>query len=249
MKKIRFIPDSEYALKNVVPPLPAKDFIPEWYRLGEYSINQDTGKVATRKDKNVIGGLKSCAPFLDAMISGYFLLTWMDVEITKNDGDVVEWRYVEKNPYTEKYEEINSPISMINERTGEMGHTIPRPPGFSNNHLIFNGQWGVRLPRGWSLMVVHPSNRFELPFFLMSGFMDSDQFWNNGNIPFFIKKGFVGIIPKNTPIAQLIPIKRASWVSYIYEKGMKRLLKMGQWAREQQIGYYKKKIWYKKEYV
>lgn len=248
MKKIRFIPDSEYAFHNVVPPLPAKEFVPEWYRLGEYAINKDTGEVSRKTDKNVIGGLKSCAPFLDAMISGYIISTWVDVEITKNDGETVEWRYVEKNPYTEEYEEIESPVPMINERKGMMGHTIPRPEGFSINHLIFNGQWGVRLPRGWSLMIVHPHNRYDLPFQLMSGFMDSDQFWNNGNIPFFIKKDFVGIIPKYTPIAQLIPIKRESWVSSIYKKGMTRLNEMGTWAREQQIGYYKKKIWYKKEY-
>jgi hypothetical protein len=35
----------------------------------------------------------------------------------------------------------------------------------------------------------------------------------SGNIPFFIKEGFSGVIPKGTPIAQVIPFKRESWTS------------------------------------
>ena len=33
------------------------------------------------------------------------------------------------------------------------------------------------------------------------------------NLPFFLKEGFEGIIPKGTPIAQIMPFKREPWNS------------------------------------
>lgn len=247
MKKIKFIPENDYVLHNIVPPLPAKNFVPEWYRNGEYYLSKKTGEIVSKNDKDAEGGMKSCAPFLDSMISGYFIVTWADIEVTKNDGENFEWRYVQKNPYSEEYEEMQMPIRMINERVGKIGHTIPRPHGYSKNHLVFNGQWGIRTPRNWSIWFCHPQNRFDLPFHTTSGFADSDEFWNNGNIPFFIQKDWAGIIPKNTPIAQLIPIKRESWTSYVYKSGMERAEEVSFKARER-IGYYKSRIWVRKEY-
>jgi hypothetical protein len=43
--------------------------------------------------------------------------------------------------------------------------------------------------------------------------IDSGYFSVAGNIPFFIKEGFTGIIPKGTPIAQIIPYERQEWIS------------------------------------
>lgn len=248
MKKIRFIPENEYIEKNINPPQPAKLFLPEWYRLAESAIDKDTGEIARISDKNIQGGLKSCIPFLDAMISGYMMTTWEDIEITENDGENLSWRYVKKNIYTNEYDEISPVIDVIAERTGDIGHTIPRPAGHSINHLAINSQWGVRLPRGWSLMVTHPYNRFDLPFTTMAGFMDSDEFWTNGNIPFFIKKDWTGVIPSGTPYAQLIPIKRKSWYSYISLFSAKRMRVLGVKTRSVKMGYYKKNIWVRKEY-
>lgn len=248
MKKIQFIPENDYILNHIPPPLPSKQFISDWYKNGEYALDKDQ-KAAKSKSEWVSGGMKSCAPFLDSMISGYMVSLWVDVEVYQNNEDGIKWRYVEKNPYNNEYQEIeNLPVPVFNERTGDLGKTIPRPAGHRQNHLIFNSQWGIKTPKNWSIWYCHPQNRFDLPFTTLSGFVDSDQFWNNGNVPFFLKEDFIGIIPKGTPLVQLIPIKRESWVSTIFKKGAERLKYTTFKTRSNGIGYYTKNIWYKKEY-
>jgi hypothetical protein len=247
IKRIRFVPTDDYAYKNIDPPIPAKALVPGWYKSGEMFISSETGKVVKSGDPSAIGGMKSCVPFLDAMISGYFICLWEDLYVRTTDV-VEEFYSVEKNPYTGEYQKKQSNVPMIDERIAEIGHTIPRPNGYCDNHMIFKGQWGIRLPRGWSLEVTHPLNRFDLPFIATSGIIDSDEWWPGGNIPFFFKKNFDGIIPKGTPVAQLIPIKRSSWISYVSELSTSRDNYISLKARSVPFGWYKNNIWVKKEY-
>lgn len=248
MRKIRFIPSNNYVYKNINPPLPAKSAVPDWYKAGEMVISKLTGKVANPGDKDISGGLKSCVPFLDAMISGYFITSWESYYVRTTD--IVEEYYpVEINAYTDKYEKYNSknPI-MIKERDGDIGRTIPRPEGHCHNHMILNGQWGVRMPRGWSALITHPMNRFDLPFVTTSGIIDADEWWTGGNLPFFFQKNFEGVIPSGTPFAQIIPIKRSSWLSYISELSATRNTYVADKARAIPLGWYKQNIWVKKNY-
>jgi hypothetical protein len=248
IKRIRFVPNDLYAYENIDPPVPSKALVPDWYRSGEIAVHADTGKIAKTSDNHIIGGMKSCIPFLDAIISGYSICLWEDLYVATTDK-VEKFYSVEKNPYTDNYEEKQQPyLPMVEERTGDSGYTIPRPNGYCHNHMIFKGQWGVRLPKGWSLEVTHPLNRFDLPFITTSGIIDSDEWWTGGNIPFFFQKDFEGVIPKGTPIAQLIPIKRSSWISYVSELSASRSRYISNKVRSVPMGWYKNNIWVKKEY-
>jgi hypothetical protein len=248
MRKIRFVPLNIYAKENITAPVPAKSFVPQWYKNAEMAISEETGKIATPNDKHISGGLKSCVPFLDAMISGYFICSWEDYYV-KTTEDVDEFYPVSINPYTEKYErkDLHDPI-MLRDRPGDSGHTLPRPEGYCHRHMIFGGQWGVRLPRGWSALLTHPLNRFDLPFITTSGIIDSDEWWTGGNIPFFFKKNFEGIIPAGTPFAHIIPIKRSAWFSYVSDLSTTRNNYVADKARSVPIGWYRNNIWVKKKY-
>jgi hypothetical protein len=91
-------------------------------------------------------------------------------------------------------------------------------------------------------------NRFDLPFTTTSGIMDSDSYSTSGNLPFFIKKGFTGVIPAGTPIAQLIPIKRTSWTSVPNNNGLQYLENLqGETVRSEGKSY-KKLFWTRKSY-
>ena len=95
-------------------------------------------------------------------------------------------------------------------------------------------------------MVTHPFNRFDLPFTTTSGLIDSDGWVTAGNIPFFLREGFEGIIEKNTPVAQLFPYKRESW-----EMGVSKILESRaiiDSPDRSKIGYYKNKYWNRKTY-
>lgn len=244
MKSIKFI--IEKSIKDISPPLPASKFIPKWYRAGEMYVNKDTGLKEENDGDLSSPGMKTCMPFFDAIVSGYMLTTWTDVEITKNINGEIEFNYIEKNDNDEWVTNSTTP-EMIGIRKGDIGKTIPRPTGFSEAHLVWQGKWGFELPRGWSMLVTHPMNQYDLPFFTLSGIIDSDIFSPSGNVPFFIQDGWTGIIKSGTPIAQLIPIKRSSWVANIKEFGKKEGF-LANLVRSEKNGVYKKRMWNPKKY-
>ena len=231
----------------IVPPQPASQFVPQWYRDGERYINKNDGTLNIPSPEDRSAGMKLCMPFLDSIIAGYIQSTSCDIEIIKNDGgENVEYRHViqDENGNWQDYMNLN----IIGERHGDIGHTLPRPHGHSHNHMTWNGKWGWKLPRGWSAIITHPMNQHQLPFTTLSGFMDSDRFTAGGNVPFFLKEGFTGIIPKGTPMFQIIPIKREKWLGYVSNPFDKKSQYVGSLAREVPYGYYRDDIWVKKEY-
>lgn len=229
MKIIRFFSRKEF--EGIGQPLPAKKVLPEWYRTSENEIlDINSGEVSP--------GLKKCVPFLDAMISGYVLVTPMDIFISKNEDGSLNLGWNSAEIFQD----------FIAERPKELGEKMPRPAGHYPNHLAFKGFWGFKTPKGWSVLVVQPLNRHDIPFTITSGIMDSDKYSTSGNIPFFIREDFVGVIPAGTPFAQLIPIKRAKWSSIGNDSGIRYLEGLqGEFVRSPGKSY-KKYFWQRKEY-
>jgi hypothetical protein len=227
MKIIRFFTHPKNG--DLGKPVLAKRLIPNWYKESEATIPENDG---------VGPGLKTCIPFLDAMISGYFLVSPFDVFISKDSSGNLKITWNSPEPFQH----------FIAERPKELGEKMPRPAGHYPNHLAFDGNWGFRTPRGWSILVTHPLNRHDLPWTITSGIMDSDKYSTGGNIPFFIKEDFVGMIPAGTPFAQLIPIKRASWKSINNDQGLLYLQNLqGETVRTPGKSY-KKFFWVRKDY-
>lgn len=230
MKFIHFTSDTKSELGK---PLPIKRLIPQWYKDAETTY-YSTFEGDEEKES---AGLKKCAPFLDSLTSGYTFVTPFDIFIgKKEDGSLdVVW---------------NSPADQegfVMERPKESGATMPRPAGHLPNHLVWSNKWGFKLSKGYSALITHPLNRFDLPFTTMSGIMESDRLYAPGNIPFFIKEGFTGMIPEGTPYAQIIPIKRNSW-KMVLTKANKGIINVqGNMVRKEHTNY-KKKFWVKKEY-
>lgn len=227
MKLIRFTPAIADKDRMLFEPIPVKKVVPEWYRLGESSYTEADGKESP--------GMKTCAPFLDVMLTGYVLITPFDIYVGKNEDGSHNIRWNGPEEWS----------TFIGERPQELGATIPRPAGHSPNGLVWASKWGWRTPRGWSTIVTHPYNRFDLPFMTLSGVIDSDKFLANGNIPFFIKDGWVGVIPAGTPYAQIIPFKRKAWKK-VADYGL--IKKVHDEGIEVRTKPYKKFLWVKKIY-
>lgn len=227
LKKISFFSDKKY--NNLGQPIAMKSLVPEWYKLSESSYGDDPEQSP---------GLKKCVPFLDAMVSGYALTLPYDIFISNSEsGDIkISWNAPEEIP------------TFVMERPKESGALMPRPAGHHPNHMVWAGFWGWKAPKGYSVLVTHPLNRFDLPFTTSSGIVDSDKFFASGNIPFFIKEGFNGVIPAGTPVAQLIPIKRSSWIMDKNNQGLvNKEHEHGLMVREPGASY-KKISWIRKEY-
>jgi hypothetical protein len=245
MKKIKFVPSP--GMEDIVEPAPVKNFIPQWYKDGE------------TYDENGSAALKTCVPFLDAMLSGYVITTIDDIKISRDngvlyieDGTVEEdgsfKPYKKRHVHNHKIDDTQISSRLINERKSKTGSTIPRPAGHLQNHFVWSGKWGWKVSRGYSALVTHPFNRFELPFTTTTGIIDSDGWVPNGNIPFFLKEDFEGVILKNTPIAQIFPFKRDRWDMSISKVLMARHKVDIKAHNNKSIGYYKKKYWNRKSY-
>ena len=233
-KLIQFLPFTDMAAVVTEPPSPAKNHMPEAYKKLPYKID----KSGLHKSPNWINSnltVKACMPVFDTFTSGYMLTTLCDLVVTDN----------------EKYEHrIYWDVDWIPIKTHgsvQIGD-LSSPPGFEREPFKFETQWIIKTPPGYSVLITHPFNRFDLPFFTLSGIVDSDTYnFLPVNLPFFLKENFIGIIPKGTPIAQVLPFKREEWKSKSVEYDP---------ATGHQINrlksiverHYKNKFWFKKNY-
>lgn len=233
MKLIRFFAQDDIATIGN-KPLPMKRLIPEWYRQAESHWEAPDGHGHMMDGE----GLKKCMPYMDTLVTGYAILTPYDIFVKENEEGKLEISWNAPDSLT----------SFVNERPKELGSTMPRPAGHHPNHLVWSGVWGFKTPRGYSALLTHPLNRFDLPFTTTSGIIDSDEWFSPGNIPFFMKEGFTGVIPAGTPIVQVIPIKRKSWKMIQNDTGLQYSESYhGHLARQKETAY-KKIMWHRKEF-
>ena len=226
--------------RELAPTKPAKAFIPEWYKKAESFFTDFDGSSQP--------GLKTCMPYLDALAAGYIVSTPVDIYVNEHQNDLAHLFNSEELMI--RWDGPQSLFNFIQERPMDSGYTMPRPPGHFPNHLIFSGYTAMKTPRGWSTLMTTPLNRDDLPWTTASGIIDTDKFYSAGNIPFFLKKGITGLIPKGTPMVQLIPIKRASWTMLDNDPSIKADSDIvGSFVTnpENKAGY-KKKFWQRKEY-
>lgn len=227
MRIIKFYAKKEH--RNFGIPIPTKRAIPDWYKNAESDFQYEDGRKAA--------GLKKCMPFVDAMMSGYVLTLPVDVYVSKDENNDLKIEWDQREGYSD----------FIGERPAALGATMPRPPGFAPNHLVFAGNWAWKTPKKWSTLVCHPLNREDLPFRVSSAIMDSDAYSSGGNIPFFIREDFEGTIPAGTPFAQILPIKRSGW-KMVFDPGMEDLVERQAAIVRNPDTLYKKIAWHRKKY-
>lgn len=221
MKKLFFAKENEHFNDLGL----ARNYLPEWYK--------QTNKFPV-EDKRYVGNFKACSPFLDTLISGYMLTTQCEIFVEQtNEGPLFSWKA--------DWEPLHS-------RPKNTTGGFPVPDEYSDQPFAWWTEYSIKVPKGYSLLITHPLNRPDLPFFTTSGIVDADNILVRGHLPFFLKKGFEGVIDLNTPYAQIIPIKRESWVAQhtpeLQNEVNKTLFKMSQ----RLSGYYKNNVWNKKSY-
>ncbi len=209
---------------NIVP---MKNVIPKWYKdiplktSDKNPFRQSTGKI--------------CAPFLDAFTIGYTMLLPVDVFATPlpQGGLMFQTSSTDNNIIAER-----DPNQM----------PMPIPNEYHKSHYIWKIPNAFEAPTGYSTVVMHPLNRFDLPFYTLSGVVDDFKMPAGGALPVFFKKSFSGILPAGTPIAQILLFKRENWIAKEVPALKEEADLDGQKARNVISGYYKKMFWRKKSY-
>lgn len=232
---VEWIPQNEYASEFIPPPKPAKNYIPEWYKnMPPFAGGQTpTIKDHCRADATE----KLCMPLMDTFTVGYIQESWCDVHIRIDDDG------------NRKVIQANTSEQLITDRI-ERNYIIPDNSNNEDLHINWVTQWEPKTPKGWSTYYSHPFNQYDVPFRTIDGIIDTDRWWIGGSIPFVLKKGFEGVIPKGTPIYQMIFFKRENWKS--------KILKYNDIKNDRQKLYdkvfnhfhsgYRKNIWIKKSY-
>jgi hypothetical protein len=228
-KKIIFRPNSDLTFKSLNSPAPSKNFIPNWYK---DSPKFSSGKMKFSEIDGLNRNYKTCIPFLDIMMAGYIIELPYDLLVEKRGSEIsFGWADAE---------------SLIKPRLNLVG--MPRPAGHYDQAYAWTFSWGVQTPPGYSSIITHPFNRHDLPFVTTSGIVDSDQFSQGGEIPFFLREDFEGIIQAGTPIAQIIPFKREPWESKAAPYDDSFFQKQVYSVRKHLTGAYKKYLWQRKSY-
>ena len=213
---------------NIITP--AKNHVPEWYKKIPKWKNNEMFEVG--KGFNVT--VKQCMPFLDSLTSGYMIVLPNDLYVKNNNGSpFITWNLAEFPP---KSRDNSVDLNLV-------------PTGHSPTEFVWQTGVANTIPLGYSVLITHPINRHDLPFTTLTGIVDGGLIMQpTGNIPFYIKEGFEGIIPQGTPIAQLIPFLQENWSSK-KTKGLVILSNQDKFKSSSLIsGWYKKTFWTRKKY-
>jgi hypothetical protein len=185
-------------LEPILPkPYPALLGLPDWF------------KSLPQKAANTLSGVegftvKKCPPFIDAMIYGFMIPLICDLKVENG-----EFTWDHDMPGGGLSTFSRSPIDFHDPSQ------VAGTPFFEEDRFVikFNNFWSVATPPGYSLLFTHPVNRRDLPFTTLTGLVDCDLYHDSLiNFPArWHDASFNGVLPKGTPVAQCLPVKREEW--------------------------------------
>ena len=184
-------------LEGILPrPIPARRGLPQW--LKDMPMGADSPDADTH-----VKTVKKCPPFLDAMQSGFLVPLPCDIEV--RDG-VFEWDWRELPSFPRHTP--RSPLGF------HVAAQVADTPLFAEDTVFikFQNLWTIETEPGYSLLVTHPINRLDLPFRSLTGLVDSDSY-KDSYVHFpaaWIDPDFSGRLPRGTPVAQCLPVRRES---------------------------------------
>jgi hypothetical protein len=205
---IKFYPHESYDQSlmsaTVTKPIKAASSIPTWFKDIPRFHNDDKQMVADSASGYHNLTVRHCMPFVDSMTSGYFLTTWTDIYVKRDDaGDpIIGYKDLEN---VEKFG-----FGLIQYQKYFPSH-LADMPGFDPFLYAWSIYWRIETPPGVSCLFTQPLNRTDLPFFTLSGVTDTDAWGGSDVLNFALKKDFEGVIPAGTPIVQIIPFRREIW--------------------------------------
>jgi hypothetical protein len=237
-QKIIFTEAFPYAGETMGYPNSSSQHIPKWFK--EIPANRNNPHALPSMLGKYTSTVKQCTPFLDAFTSGYMISLPHDIGISINeDGFHIPYWGVERQ-------------SQVNAFSQDQEHRVDGiaiPDGYNKAIWRATVDFKMSLPKGYSALITHPFNRYDLPFLTFSGVVDFDKYSAGvlvANI--VIKKNFEGILEKGTPIAQILPFKRDNWESEKRKFSEEENAKGSFMLNSKLIRSYQYNFWSKKSY-
>lgn len=116
------------------------------------------------------------------------------------------------------------------------------------NLLKMSNPWSIKTPPGWSVAFKNPSNNFSNDIHILEGVVDTDNYIVPVNFPFVWTGSGEGewVIPKGTPLVQVIPFKRADMDLVIKLKDEDSEHKVQRARHTKHFDGYKTLFWHKR---
>lgn len=190
---------------DIEKPVPASKMIPDWYKEIDSYVQ---GKRKPDGNGSTSATIKRCMPVFDAITAGYIIRLPADVYVSiKDDVQHFEW----------------ADFNLVKFHPLEQAPNHPSHNRYAYPKWI--NPWSIKTPKGYSTLFLQPFHR-ESIFTIFPGVVDTDTYTAPVNFPFVINDPeFEGLIPKGTPIVQVIPFKRDSWrMNFGGEKEIKEQL-------------------------
>lgn len=236
-KQIKWIPESNNSFSHIKPPLPAKNYVPQWFKnIPLWHEKEKIINMHQNGEYEINSTVKKCVPFMDTFLIGYIQELWCDIIFYENDKGEINFQH------NGDYDPIE-----IREKTH-----LPIDDRWYSKEFVWKTKWEPLTPVGYSTLYVHPLNRIDLPFFTVSGVIDTDNWPITGTYPFLLKRGFTGKLERGTPIYQIVPLKREQWESEdtVFDKDVEKIIKNKIIALKSHNGDgYRKEFWEKKNYA
>jgi hypothetical protein len=210
--KINIYPSSEEFggeyMKRCVAP--ANQNVAKWYR----DSKGYTGDVSDTKFLHKRMTIKKCIPVLDYMTTGLNLYLPFSIHV---EGAYPE-RVVEST--TGSHSE-----GKLSKHHLEQVQKFPLPDTFDPQPFKVDFPYTIETPRGYSSIYVQPVNELYENFLFPRGLVNTDNYHNQVNFPFFIRKDFSGTVEAGTHFMSVFFMKREKLeLEYkSYEDGASRL--------------------------
>ena len=206
-------------------PYPASRNIPDWYK--ELAIECTTAG----PNPEVLPTIKRCPPFLEAIAGGYIIPLADDIHFS-----------------TDARGNLNFKCKNDIVHTHNPGQYKGTP--FGKQVIVkFINLWIIRTPPGYSTLLVQPMNRFHIPFVMLSGVVETDNWYLEIHFPAIsqLPPNSQYLMPKGTPLMQAIPFQREQWQSAVgeLEPEVREKARLGLAGN---LHVYKDEHWRKKSY-
>jgi hypothetical protein len=235
---IKFEARNEYGWDVAERPYPASQSVPDWWKaMTPYSKSEDNpdGKKLIVRNFESNASPKKCVPMLDAMLSGYIIPLWSDVQVTNDgqNGKSLTWRAREDIFQAHGFDAAN----------------VETPIGYSNQVFKFMNRWRIHTPKGYSCLITQPFGYRQTGVQAIPAIVDTDVSSLEILPPVWFAEDFEGILEAGTPMVQVTPFKRSDWkaeYSYLKDGEYERIEEKN--FRRHIVNHYVRKVWQKKDY-
>jgi len=179
-------------IETTVPVLPAKEFIPDWWKRVERMIDGVMDGVESK------GTVRNCPSFPEFITQGFVVPLWCDVHV-QIEADKFHWQTPDKM------------FSFSSHADAQFRDWIPQHVKDNSSMILKpNCPWRVKTPPGWSVWQLPMYYHYNPVFETLPGIIWSD-IHHEVNQQMLMKRYGEFTIKRGTPLAMYVPYERKKY--------------------------------------